>query len=65
MKRIFIYYRKFKKRQVNRQMTSLTLKISAEEKEALAVYCKENDIPMSQLVRKLIRDFLKQENSQN
>lgn len=46
-------------------MTSLTLKISAEEKEALAVYCKENDIPMSQLVRKLIRDFLKQENSQN
>lgn len=44
-------------------MTSLTLKISTEEKEALAIYCKENDIPMSQLVRKLIRDFLKQENN--
>lgn len=45
-------------------MTSIALRISVEEKEALAAYCKENDIPMSQLIRKLIRDFLKQESEE-
>ena len=42
------------------KVTTLTLRISAEEKEAFAKYCKENDLPMSQVIRKLMRDYLKE-----
>ena len=42
------------------KVTTLTLRISAEEKEAFAKYLKENDLPMSQVIRKLMRDYLKE-----
>lgn len=40
-------------------MIPLTVKIPEEDKQILEEYCKENDMTMSQVVRKLIKDFLK------
>lgn len=34
-------------------------RISAEEKEKLDRYCKENDETISRVLRKLLREFLK------
>lgn len=40
-------------------MIPLTVKIPEEDRQTLEEYCKENDMTMSQVVRKLIKDFLK------
>lgn len=38
--------------------TSITIRLSAEEKEALAKYAEENDLTMSQIVRRALKEFL-------
>lgn len=35
-------------------------RITEEEKEALAQYCEDNDLSMSQVIRKAIREFIQQ-----
>ena len=37
------------------------IRITEQEKEALTAIAAEKDIPMSQLVREAIREYLKQE----
>ena len=39
--------------------TSITIRLSAEEKEALEKYCKENDTTYSLLVRGLLKEYMK------
>ena len=39
-------------------MTSITIRITEEEKEKLSKYSADNDITMSQIIRKLIKQFL-------
>lgn len=45
------------------EMTSISIRLSAEEKEALAQYAVEQDLTMSQVVRRAIKEFLKQQNN--
>ena len=40
-------------------MTSITIRISTEEKEKIERLAKENDLTLSQVVRKAIKEFLK------
>lgn len=40
-------------------MTSITIRISTEEKEKIELLAKENDLTLSQVVRKAIKEFLK------
>ena len=40
-------------------MTSITIRISTEEKEKIEQLAKENDLTLSQVVRKAIKEFLK------
>lgn len=40
-------------------MTSISIRLEETEKEALQKYAKENDLSVSQVVRKAIKDFLK------
>lgn len=39
-------------------MTSITIRISQEEKDTLEQIAKENDLSLSQVVRKAIKEFL-------
>ena len=39
-------------------MTSITIRIEEIEKEALQKFAKENDLSISQVVRRAIKDFL-------
>lgn len=39
--------------------TSIGVKITQEEKDALLEYAKENDLSLSQVVRKACKEFLK------
>ena len=41
--------------------TSITLRISEQEKEALAAIATKKDIPLSQLVREAVRAYLNKE----
>ena len=41
------------------EMGKMSIRIDREDKEALASYAKENDLTMSQLIRRMIKDFLK------
>lgn len=38
--------------------TSISIRLSIEEKEHLDKYCKENDITLSSLVRSAIRPYI-------
>lgn len=40
-------------------MKTISVRLSDEEKEAFDNRCKELDLTMSQIMRKLIRDFIK------
>lgn len=40
-------------------MTSISVRLDEAEKEALQKYAKDNDLSVSQVVRKIIKDFLK------
>jgi predicted transcriptional regulator len=39
-------------------MSTISIRISEEEKEAIMKYAKENDLTMSQVMRKAIKEFL-------
>ncbi len=39
-------------------MKTISLRLEDTEKEQLENYCKNNDITMSQVIRKLIKEFL-------
>lgn len=41
-------------------MTSITTRISIQEKQKLAKYAFENDLTISQITRKLLRDYIKE-----
>ena len=38
--------------------SSISIRLSAEEKEALAKYAEEQDLTMSQVVRRALKEFL-------
>lgn len=40
-------------------MTTLTIRLSEEEKQKLIEYAEELDLSMSQLVRKALKEYLK------
>lgn len=40
------------------EMTTMSLRLSKDEKEAVAQYAQENDLSMSQVIRKAIKDLL-------
>lgn len=40
-------------------MTTISIRIDEEIKEALNKYAEANDLSMSQVIRKAIKDFLK------
>lgn len=42
----------------NNEMGKMSIRIDAEDKAALAAYAKENDLTMSQVIRRIIKDFL-------
>ena len=39
-------------------MASITIRLEEKEKEALMAYAKENDLSLSQAVRRAIKDYL-------
>lgn len=41
--------------------TQIACRVTIEEKDTLLEYCKANDISLSQLIRKALREFLPQE----
>lgn len=41
-------------------MKTISVRISDEEKEAFDVRCEELDLTMSQVMRKFIRDFIRE-----
>lgn len=41
--------------------TNITFKLSEREKEAIKVAASERDIPMSQLIREAIKEYLSKE----
>lgn len=44
-------------------MVSISVKMEEAEKEALQKYAKENDLSVSQVVRKALREFIQKENN--
>lgn len=42
----------------NNEMGKMSIRIDAEDKIALAAYAKANDLTMSQVIRRIIKDFL-------
>lgn len=42
----------------NENYSTISVRLSAEEKEALIAYCKEHDLSMSQVLRKAIKDII-------
>ena len=43
------------------EITKISFRLSIEEKDKLVEYCEANDLNMSQVIRKAIREFLVQE----
>lgn len=41
--------------------TTITIRIAEQEKEALKAAAAKRDVPVSQLIREAIKDYLKQE----
>lgn len=45
-------------------MTTITIRLEENEKQAIARYANENDLSMSQVVRRALKEFfMKQENN--
>lgn len=44
-------------------MVSISVKMEESEKEILQKYAKENDLSVSQVVRKALREFIQKENN--
>lgn len=44
-------------------MVSISVKMEESEKEALQKYAKDNDLSVSQVVRKALREFIQKENN--
>ena len=42
-------------------MTSISIRIDESEKEAIQKYAKDNDLTVSQVIRRAIKEFLKEE----
>ena len=42
-------------------MTTISIRISEEEKEALQKYARDNDLSVSQVVRRAIRVFIEEQ----
>ena len=42
----------------NEDMTKISVRISKEEKEILIEYGNDNDLTMSQIIRRAIKEFL-------
>lgn len=40
------------------KMSKMSIRISQEDKELLAQYAQENDLTMSQVIRRMIKEFL-------
>lgn len=40
-------------------MTTITVRLEEAEKQALAEYAKKNDLSMSQVIRQILKDYLK------
>lgn len=40
-------------------MAQIATRVTEEEKQELEKYCREHDIKISQLIRKAIKDYLK------
>ena len=38
--------------------STVSVRLTSEEKEKLVEYCKENDLSISQVIRRAIREFL-------
>lgn len=38
---------------------NVTVRLTAEDKEALEKYAKENEVSMSQVLRKAVKDYIK------
>lgn len=45
-------------------MTTLSVRISDEEKEKLEQFAKEQDLSMSQIIRKALKEYLDKEKSE-
>lgn len=48
-------------KEVNFFMTTISIRISEEEKEALQKYARDNDLSVSQVVRRAIRVFTEEQ----
>ena len=42
-------------------MTTITIRLEEVEKQAIAQYANENDLSMSQVVRRAVKEFLAKE----
>lgn len=42
----------------NKNYSTLSVRVSAQEKEALMQYCEQNDLSMSQVLRKAIKQII-------
>lgn len=40
--------------------STISVRLTTEEKDKLTEYCKENDLSMSQVIRKAIKNFIDQ-----
>ena len=38
--------------------STISVRLTTEEKDKLTEYCKENDLSMSQVIRKAIKNFI-------
>lgn len=45
-------------------MTQITIRVEDVEKEALQTYAKENDLSVSQVIRKAIKEFMNKQNTE-
>jgi len=46
-------------------MTQITIRLSSQKKKVLAKYALDNDLTVSQIVRSLIRKYLKEIENEN
>lgn len=42
-------------------MTTITIRLEEAEKQAIAQYANENDLSMSQVIRRAVKEFLAKE----
>lgn len=42
-------------------MTTITIRLEETEKQAIAQYANENDLSMSQVIRRAVKEFLAKE----